>query len=79
MDKIFEGDLTAEKGKVYEYIRITGSLYASGADMKTAFPKLTTVGGFLYGGCGVDEPGDVCLIHECVDRALALIPRTTEN
>ena len=27
--------------------KITGYLYCDGADTKTAFPKLTTVGGYL--------------------------------
>ena len=39
--KIYEGDLIAERGKVYDYEEVTGSLDASGADTKTAFPKLT--------------------------------------
>ena len=42
-----EGDLVAKPGVVYELTEITGSLYASGADTKTAFPKLTSVGGSL--------------------------------
>ena len=45
--KTHQGDLIAEAGVVYDYEKITGSLYASGADTKTAFPKLTTVGGSL--------------------------------
>jgi hypothetical protein len=45
--KIFQGDLTAKPGVIYEYERITGYLHASGADTKTSFPKLTTVGGSL--------------------------------
>ena len=45
---IFEGDLTAKPGEVYNYTKITGSLDARGADTKTAFPKLTSVGGYLY-------------------------------
>ena len=45
---IHHGDLVAKAGVVYNYDEITGSLYASGADTKTAFPKLTTVGGSLY-------------------------------
>ena len=46
--EIFEGDLKAEPGVVYQYVKITGYLDASGADTKTAFPKLTSVGGSLY-------------------------------
>lgn len=42
---IFEGDLTARPGEVYPYTEITGDLYASGADTKTAFPRLTSVDG----------------------------------
>ena len=49
---IFKGDLTAKPGAVYEYSEITGGLYARGADTKTAFPKLTSVGG------GLDARGD---------------------
>ena len=45
--KICKGDLTAMPGVVYDYTEITCSLYASGADTKTAFPKLATVGGSL--------------------------------
>ena len=44
-ENVFDGDLKADAGKVYQYTRITGSVYASGADTKTAFPKLTSVGG----------------------------------
>ena len=29
---VFKGDITAEKGKVYPYEEVTGSIYASGAD-----------------------------------------------
>ena len=42
------GDLIAKPGTVYHFENITGSLDASGADTKTEFPKLTTVGGRLY-------------------------------
>ena len=52
MGTVLEGDLTAKPGKVYGYTRITGSVYARGADTKTAFPKLTSVGG------DVDASGD---------------------
>ena len=51
-ENIHEGDLTADLGEVYPYTKITGSVYASGADTKTAFPKLTSVGGY------VDASGD---------------------
>lgn len=47
-EKVFDGNLEAEPGKVYDYEKVTGSLDASGADTKTAFPKLTSVGGYLY-------------------------------
>jgi len=47
MPDIHQGDLVAKPGTVYQFEQITGSLYASGADTKTAFPKLTTVGGSL--------------------------------
>ena len=43
----FNGDLVAKPGEVYLFTEITGSLYASGADTKTSFPKLTSVGGYL--------------------------------
>ena len=46
-ENVFDGDLKADAGKVYQYTRITGSVYASGADTKTAFPKLTSVGGYV--------------------------------
>ena len=45
--KKHEGDLIAKPGTVYEFEEITGSVYARGADTKTAFPKLTTVGGYV--------------------------------
>ena len=35
---IFEGDLIANPGVIYPYMQITGSIYARGADTKTAFP-----------------------------------------
>ena len=50
---IFEGDLIANPGVIYPYMQVTGSIYASGADTKTAFPKLTSVGGSIYAR-GVD-------------------------
>jgi hypothetical protein len=46
-EKVFEGDLTAQSGVVYPYVKVTGSIYAIGADTKTAFPKLTSVGGSI--------------------------------
>src|SRR3990167_7456131 len=55
--EVFKGDLTAEAGKVYEYERVTGSIYAGGADTKTAFPKLTSVGGDIYASSGNIEKG----------------------
>src|SRR3990167_3575131 len=55
--EVFKGDLTAEAGKVYEYERVTGSIYAGGADTKTAFPKLTSVGGNIYATSGNIEKG----------------------
>lgn len=42
---IHKGDLIAKPGEIYECEEITGDLYVRGADTKTAFPKLTTVGG----------------------------------
>ena len=53
--KIHKGDLIAEAGVVYDFEEITGDLNASGADTRTAFPKLTTVGGYLYAS-GADFP-----------------------
>ncbi len=44
---VFQGDLTVVAGRVYEYERVTGSIDASGADTKAAFPKLTSVGGSI--------------------------------
>ena len=46
-DEVFEGDLTAEPGKIYLYVKVGSSIDASGADTKTAFPKLTSVGGSI--------------------------------
>ena len=46
-ENVFNGDLTAKAGEVYDYTEISGYLDASGADTKTAFPKLTSVGGYL--------------------------------
>ena len=45
---IHEGDLVAQPGVTYDYQEITGTLDASGADTRTAFPKLATIGGGLY-------------------------------
>ena len=47
MNKHFEGDLIAKAGEVYEYVSVGGSIDASGADTRTAFPKLATVGGSI--------------------------------
>ena len=44
---VHKGDLIAKPGVAYECEEITGSLDARGADTKTSFPKLTTVGGWL--------------------------------
>ena len=46
-DNVHEGDLIATPGVIYDYTSVGGSLYARGADTKTAFPKLTSVGGYL--------------------------------
>ena len=45
--KIHQGDLIAKPGVVYGFEEITGDIYARGADTKTAFPKLTSVGGHI--------------------------------
>jgi hypothetical protein len=45
---IHVGNFTAQSGVVYQFSEITGWLDVRGADTKTAFPKLTTVGGALY-------------------------------
>ena len=45
---IFTGDLTAKPGEVYNYTEITGIIHASGADTKTAFPRLQSVGGSIH-------------------------------
>ena len=50
--KRLAGDMVAEKGIVYDYEEIGGYIDARGADTKTAFPKLTSVGG------GIDARGD---------------------
>jgi hypothetical protein len=46
--KIHRGALIAKPGTVYDFEEITGYIDASGADTKTAFPKLTAVGGSIY-------------------------------
>ena len=43
--EIFNGDLIAEAGKVYEYTEITGNLKI---ESMASFPKLKKVGGCLY-------------------------------
>ena len=45
--EIFEGDIIAKAGEVYQYVKVTGSIDASGADTKAAFPKLMSVGGYI--------------------------------
>ena len=45
--QIHNGDITAEKGVTYDYTEITGSIDARGADTKTAFKKLISVGGTI--------------------------------
>ena len=45
--KIHIGNLEAKAGVIYDFTEITGTLYAYGADTKTAFPRLTTIGGYL--------------------------------
>ena len=44
---IHKGDLTAEPGVVYDYTEVTGYIDAIGADTRTAFPALTSVGGSI--------------------------------
>ena len=46
-ENVFQGDLTVRAGEVYLYTKVTGSIYASGADTRAAFPKLTSVGGSI--------------------------------
>ena len=38
--KVHEGDIIAQPGMVYDFEKISGYLRASGADTRTAFPKL---------------------------------------
>ena len=58
-ENVFQGDLTAKAGEVYPYTKVTGSVDASGADTKTAFPKLTSVGGYVYAsGAEKAKPND---------------------
>ena len=45
--KIHSGSLEAKAGVIYDFTEITGSIDASGANTKTAFPKLATIGGYL--------------------------------
>ena len=47
-EKGLTGDLVAQPGIVYDYTSVGGSVDARGADTKTAFPKLTSVGGSIY-------------------------------
>ena len=49
---IFSGDLVAKAGEVYQFTEITGYIDARGADTRTAFPKLASVGG------SIDARGD---------------------
>jgi len=39
MNNNFKGDLIAKPGMVYDYISVGGSIYASGADTRAAFPS----------------------------------------
>ena len=43
--KIFQGDLTAEAGKVYDYEEVTGGVSVPSGDFIESFPKLEKVGG----------------------------------
>ena len=45
MKKIFNGDLRAEAGVVYDYEVVTGYIYAQNSEAK--FPNLTSVGGYI--------------------------------
>ena len=42
-----QGDVTAKPGEVYDYTSVGGYIDASGADTKTAFPRLQSVGGSI--------------------------------
>ena len=48
MSEHFNGDLIVNPGIVYDYVSVGGSIVARGEDTKTAFPKLTSVGGYIY-------------------------------
>ena len=48
MNVHFVGDLIAKSGMVYNFVSVGGSIDASGADTKTAFPRLQSVGGSIY-------------------------------
>ena len=70
--QILKSDLVAEAGKVYPYSEITGYIDARGADTKTAFPKLTSVGGSICasGDFSRAKTNDTTAVQKC--RALLL-------
>src|ERR1035437_6948252 len=48
-NNVFEGDLTAKAGEVYQYVKVTGNVLVNGdADLSRVFPRLVDVGGDLY-------------------------------
>ena len=73
MGKVNEGDLVAEPGIVYDVEKIAGSLYAKGADTKTAFPRLTSVGGSLdaSGDYSHVKSNDGSASQKCLSMLLA--------
>lgn len=66
MKTIHQGDLIAQPGVVYDLVEIAGGLDARGADTRTAFPRLATVGGWL------DAPADAAPIVRSTDDMAAV-------
>ena len=59
-NEVFEGDITVKSGVVYSYTKITGSINARGADTKTAFPRLQSVGGYVDASANAKLSLPVC-------------------
>ena len=45
---VFNGNIIAKPGEIYLFEEITGNIDARGEDTRTAFPKLASVGGYIY-------------------------------
>ncbi len=57
-ENVLNSDLTVKPGMIYPYTKITGYIDARGADTKAAFPKLTSVGGYI------DASGDFSQVKQ---------------